>query len=135
MLWRHTGLEVGQEALESSSAELQSAAKPSQLPTQIYPPTKKPDVCVTPGFGGISRMILRVTIAEREQVDSIHCRTDLIASRSPHPDSAGPGVWIQVVRIGTSLDSHWLFGFIPPVDSHRPLGQLDACGLKRFTTI
>ena len=46
---------VGREALESSSAALQAAAKPSQLPARIdgreyVARTKKPDVFVTPGF-------------------------------------------------------------------------------------
>src|SRR5690606_37545475 len=81
MMWcAHRLREVGQEALESSSAAFQSAAKPSQLPTRVWgisqvscrsgrgvqgePPAqagpaqvarsqrKKPDVAVTPGSGG-----------------------------------------------------------------------------------
>jgi hypothetical protein len=40
---------VGRGALESPSAGLQPAARPSQLPTHSAIPTKKPGVFVTPG--------------------------------------------------------------------------------------
>ena len=45
---QHPG--VGRGALESPSAGLQPAAKPSQLPTHCPIPTKKPGVFVTPGL-------------------------------------------------------------------------------------
>ena len=53
---RISSLSVGREALESSSAVLQTAARPSQLPAQIgsslvspvqFGHEKRPDVCVT----------------------------------------------------------------------------------------
>ena len=54
MLSAHQVLRAGQEALESSSADFQSAAKPSQLQTRDRgghrSHKKKPDVEVTPGF-------------------------------------------------------------------------------------
>jgi hypothetical protein len=45
---QHPG--VGRGALESPSAGLQPAAKPSQLPTHCAIPTKKPGDFVTPGL-------------------------------------------------------------------------------------
>jgi hypothetical protein len=44
--------EVGREALESSSAVLQTAARPSQLPAQLVGmrARKNPMLFVTPGF-------------------------------------------------------------------------------------
>ena len=56
---RISSLSVGREALESSSAVLQTAARPSQLPAQIgfvfglpvrCGHEKRPDVCVTSGL-------------------------------------------------------------------------------------
>jgi hypothetical protein len=49
---RRTGqlLRVGRGALESPSAGLQPAARPSQLPTHSAVPTKRPGVFVTPGL-------------------------------------------------------------------------------------
>ena len=43
---------VGREALESSSAAFQAAAKPSQLPTRVFRQTneKRPGVAGTPGL-------------------------------------------------------------------------------------
>jgi hypothetical protein len=41
---------VGRGALESPSAGLQPAARPSQLPTRSVVPTKRPGVLVTPGL-------------------------------------------------------------------------------------
>src|SRR5438128_11755681 len=52
---------VGREALESSSAAFQTAARPSQLPTQ----TKKPDVAVTPGFVKLRSVLGRAATAPR----------------------------------------------------------------------
>ena len=61
--------EVGREVLESSSADFQSSANPSQLPTHDRGRhrggnKKKPDVEVTPGFGGFLRIRPSVTSAE-----------------------------------------------------------------------
>ena len=49
---RRTGqlLRVGRGALESPSAGLQPAARPSQLPTRSAATTKRPGVFVTPGL-------------------------------------------------------------------------------------
>ena len=51
----------GQEAIEFSSADYQSAAEPSQPPTHVRgghgSPRKKPDAMVTPGPGG--RLLIR----------------------------------------------------------------------------
>ena len=43
---------MGREALESSSAVLQTAARPSQLPAHVvvFGHEKRPDVCVTSGL-------------------------------------------------------------------------------------
>jgi hypothetical protein len=54
---------VGREALESSSAVLQTAAKPSQLPTQ----QKRPVCRVTPGLGSHVRSFRPVSAAQRKQ--------------------------------------------------------------------
>src|SRR5205807_2355654 len=43
------GPAVGRGALESPSAGLQPAARPSQLPTRPAVPTKRPGVFITPG--------------------------------------------------------------------------------------
>lgn len=53
--WGHAARKVGQEALESSSAVLQTAAKPSQLPARrrlsaVELRKKKNPVSLTPGF-------------------------------------------------------------------------------------
>ena len=54
---RISSLSVGREALESSSAVLQTAARPSQLPAQVgllglsrFGHEKRLDVCVTPSL-------------------------------------------------------------------------------------
>ena len=49
---RISSLSVGREAIESSSAVLQTAARTSQLPAHIvgFGHEKRPDVCVTPGL-------------------------------------------------------------------------------------
>ena len=55
---------VGREALESSSAVLQTAANPSQLPAQ----TKRPGIfVVTPGLASFLKKKLGVTSAEDER--------------------------------------------------------------------
>lgn len=68
VLCAHRVRKVGQEALESSSAGFQPAAKPSQLPTRdregYRSQQKEPGVaCVTPGFEKLARLGADVTCA------------------------------------------------------------------------
>ncbi len=65
---------VGREALESSSAAFQAAAKPSQLPARcspipaVIPPAsdqqKRPDVLATPSLLGFQTVFVRVSQAQ-----------------------------------------------------------------------
>ena len=84
---------VGRGALESPSAGLQPAAGPSQLPTRLAVPTKRPGVFVTPGLRlrtrGIRGRASRPQGIERERArrltgGSLRFRTTQGVTRTPN---------------------------------------------------
>ena len=109
---------VGRGALESPSAGLQPAARPSQLPTRSAVPTKRPGVFVTPGLRLLTKGCLwpGVTSArDRARAGSPTDRRIASLLGNPGCDADSRRTWTTSVQGVSQADSTRGRAHGPPV--------------------